>query len=168
VADTDLLHPAVAAAIARLDAPVEVIACDPALADTAAFCDAYGYGLHESANTILVIGKAADPVYAACVVLGTHRLDVNRTVRGLLGTKKASFAPQELTTELTGMEIGGVTAIGLPPALPLFVDADVMAMERIVLGGGNRSSKLVAAPSVLLGVPGVTVVEGLAAPAAPA
>ena len=161
----DLLHPASAAALERVEVPYEVIACDPALADTATFCDAYGYGLHESANTILVVGKAAEPTYAACVVLATHRLDVNRAVKTLLGTRKASFAPQELTTELTGMAIGGVTAVGLPPAPPLYVDAAVLAADRIVLGGGNRSSKIVAPPALLLALPNVRVVEGLATPA---
>jgi hypothetical protein len=32
--------------------PFEVIECDPALADTAAFCEAYGYSTDISANTI--------------------------------------------------------------------------------------------------------------------
>jgi prolyl-tRNA editing enzyme YbaK/EbsC (Cys-tRNA(Pro) deacylase) len=161
----ELLDPRCAAALDLVDVPYEVIPCDPALADTAAFCEAYGYGLDESANTILVVGKAAEPVYAACVVLATHRLDVNRAVKGLLGTRKASFAPQELTTELTGMAIGGVTAVGLPPELPLYVDAAVMAADRIVLGGGNRSSKIVAPPALLLALSGATVVEVLATPA---
>ena len=60
----------------------ELFACDPALADTAAFCAAYGFALEDSANTIVVAGRATPPVYAACVVLATHRLDVNRAVRG--------------------------------------------------------------------------------------
>lgn len=164
--DDDLLHPIVRAALDGVDVPYEVVPCDDALADTAAFCEAYGYSLEESANTILVVGKAAEPVYAACVVLATHRLDVNRAVKGLLGTRKASFAPQELTTELTGMAIGGVTAIGLPPSLPLYLDAAVAAADRIVLGGGNRTSKLVAPPSILTVVAAGQVVEGLALPVA--
>ena len=80
----------------RLDAlgvPYELFPCDPALADTAAFCAAYGFDPDESANTILVIGKSDPPRYAACVVLATTRLDVNRVVRDKLGTRKASFAP---------------------------------------------------------------------------
>jgi prolyl-tRNA editing enzyme YbaK/EbsC (Cys-tRNA(Pro) deacylase) len=162
VPGVDLLHPLVAAALEGTNVPFEVVACDPTLADTAAFCAAYGYGLRESANTILVIGKAAEPVYAACVVLATHRLDVNRAVKSLLGTRKASFAPPELTTELTGMEIGGVTAVGLPPSLRRFVDGDVMAADRVVLGGGNRTSKLVGPPQLLSVVAGVQVVDGLA------
>jgi prolyl-tRNA editing enzyme YbaK/EbsC (Cys-tRNA(Pro) deacylase) len=145
--------------------PYELLACDPALADTAAFCAAYGFAMEDSANTIVVVGKADPPVYAACVLLATHRLEVNRVVRGRLGTRKASFASADETRTLTGHEIGGVTAFGLPPGLPLWVDAAVMARERIVLGGGSRGWKVLAPPSILLTVAGVEVVEGLAIPA---
>ncbi len=100
----------------------ELFACDPALADTAAFCAAYGFAMGDSANTIVVAGKADPPRYAACVVLATHRLDVNRVVRVRLGTRKASFAGAAETVALTGQEIGGVTAFGLPDHVPLWVD----------------------------------------------
>jgi len=154
---------------ARLDAAVrplgvdyELFACDPALADTAQFCAAYGFALDESANTIVVVGKADPRVYAACIVLAPHRLDVNHAVKARLGTRKASFAGADETRELTGMEIGGVTPFGLPADLPVLVDAAVMRRPRIVLGGGSRSWKVIAAPSILLALPNVEVVEGLA------
>jgi prolyl-tRNA editing enzyme YbaK/EbsC (Cys-tRNA(Pro) deacylase) len=150
--------------LAATGAPFEIIACDPALADTAAFCAAYGYGLDESANTILVAGKVEPPRHAACVVLADSRLDVNRTVRARLGTRKASFASADATRELTGMEIGGVTVFGLPAGLPIWVDARVMTKPRIVLGGGSRSWKVLAPPEILMRLPGVEVVEGLALP----
>ena len=147
---------------------VEVVDCDPALADTADFCAAYGYRLDESANAILVIGKASSqdvpPVYAACVVLASTRLDVNRVVRKRLGTKKASFAPPDVTAEITGMAIGGVTPFALPAGLPLWIDARVMACDRIVVGGGSRAAKVVGPPSMLLAVPGAEVVDDLAQP----
>jgi prolyl-tRNA editing enzyme YbaK/EbsC (Cys-tRNA(Pro) deacylase) len=143
----------------------ELFPCDPALADTAAFCAAYGFALEDSANTIVVVGKSTPPVYAACIVLATHRLDVNRAVRGRLGTRKASFASPDETRAITGHEIGGVTAFGLPDGLPLLVDGAVMTRRRIVLGGGSRSWKVIAPPSILLTVAGVEVVEGLAYPA---
>lgn len=164
-AEPTLLHPAVATDVARLGVVGDVVPCDPALADTADFCAAYGYEMADSANTIVVIGKAAEPVYAACVVLATTKLAVNSVVRRRLGTRKASFAPTDATLELTDMEIGGVTAFGLPDGVPLWVDAAVMTRDRIVLGGGNRSCKLVVAPDELRKVPGVEVVDGLAAPA---
>lgn len=159
--DRDALERAL---VGRGDA--ELFACDPALADTAAFCAAYGFALEDSANTIIVVGKSTPPVYAACVVLATHRLDVNRAVRSRLGTRKASFASPAETRDLTGHEIGGVTVFGLPAGLPVLVDAAVMARQRIVLGGGSRSWKVLAPPSILLTIDGVEVVEGLAQPAA--
>src|SRR5918911_1403599 len=123
----------------QLGVAYEIFPCDPALADTANFCAAYGFRAEDSANTILVIGKSEPPVYAACVVLATTRLDVNRTVRQRLGTRKASFAPAEDTRAITGMEIGGVTVFGLPPDVPIGVAAGVMQRERIVRGGGTPS-----------------------------
>ena len=142
----------------------ELFACDPALADTAAFCAAYGFAPEDSANTIVVIGKSDPPVFAACVVLSTHRLDVNRVVKQRLGTRKASFASPDETRELTGMEIGGVTAFGLPASLPLWVDAAVMNRDRIVLGGGSRNWKVIAPPAILQTLSNVEIVDGLAAP----
>ncbi|MBA2719925.1 MAG: hypothetical protein H0U52_11900 [Chloroflexi bacterium] len=142
----------------------ELFACDPALADTAAFCAAYGFAPEDSANTIVVVGKSDPPVFAACVVLSTHRLDVNRVVRQRLGTRKASFASPDETRSLTSMEIGGVTAFGLPDGLPLWVDGAVMDRERIVLGGGSRRWKVIAPPAILRTLPNVEIVDGLAAP----
>jgi prolyl-tRNA editing enzyme YbaK/EbsC (Cys-tRNA(Pro) deacylase) len=150
---------------------VEVIDCDPALADTADFCAAYGFAMDDSANAIVVVGKASSaavpPVYAACLVLATTRLDVNRVVRKRLGTKKASFAPAEATAELTGMTMGGVTPFALPPGLPLWIDSRVMDRSRIVVGGGSRAAKVVGPPSMLLTIPGAEVVVDLAQPVEP-
>jgi prolyl-tRNA editing enzyme YbaK/EbsC (Cys-tRNA(Pro) deacylase) len=147
--------------LAATGSAFDIVPCDPALADTAAFCEAYGYALEDSANTIVVVGKAQAPVYAACVVLATTRLDVNRVVRQRLGVRKASFAGAEETRAITGMEIGGVTPIGLPDGLPLWVDARVMERQRIILGGGGRDRKVHAPPAILTAL-GAEVVEGLA------
>ena len=159
-ADRDRLE----AVLSGLGVPYELFACDPDLADTAQFCAAYGFALEDSANTIVVAGKAEPRVYAACLVLAPHRLDVNRAVKQKLGTRKASFAGADETREITGMAIGGVTPFGLPPQLPIWVDAAVMERERIVLGGGSRSWKVLAAPEILLRLRNVEVVPGLAGP----
>ena len=154
--------------LAELGVPYELFACDPALADTAAFCAAYGFAPEASANTIVVVGKRDPPRHVACVTLAPFRLDVNRTIRDRLGTRKASFAPAEETAALTGMQLGGVTVFGLPSSVPVWVDARVMTRDRIVLGGGSRSWKVIASPTILLALPGVEVVEGLATEPRPA
>lgn len=165
---TATLLPAVAAALAEHGLSYEVLACDPDLADTAAFCDHYGFALDQSANTILVTSKKVEPAkYAVCVVLGTTRLDVNKSVRELLGVKRASFADAETTQAVTGMEIGGVTAAGTS-GQPIYIDAAVLDRDQVVMGGGNRTSKLLLQPQELAKLPHAVVVEGLAKPAVPA
>ena len=154
----------VAEIVARDHVGVEVMDCDPSLADTAAFCEAYGFALADSANAIVVIGKSDPPAYAVCLVLATTRLDVNRAVRRRLGTRKASFAPPDTTARITGMTMGGVTPFALPPGLPVWVDAAVMTRDRIVVGGGSRSCKVVGPPSMLLSINGAEVVDDLGTP----
>lgn len=100
--------------------------------------------------------------YVARVVLAPTRLDVNRAVRRQLGAKKASFASAEETHAITGMAIGGVTALALPGDLPIWVDERVMACDEIVLGGGSRSMKVKVSPHVFDHLPNAEVVPGLA------
>jgi prolyl-tRNA editing enzyme YbaK/EbsC (Cys-tRNA(Pro) deacylase) len=158
------LDPVVARAVLSNDVAHEVLPCDPDLADTAAFCAHYGFSVEQAANTILVASKkVAPPRYAACVVLGTTRLDVNRKVSELLAVKRLSFADEQTTMDLTGMMLGGVTAFGIED-LPIYVDSAVMEQARVVMGGGNRSSKLLLDPNELSKLPNVAVVQGLATP----
>ncbi len=159
---------AVDRALEALGVAAQAMECDPDLADTAAFCEAYGVDPRDAANTILVSSRRGDPGTVACVALATSRLDVNGVVRAELGARKASFADPEETVRLTGMVLGGVTPFGLPGVLPVLVDAAVMGRERVVVGGGSRARKLLVAPSSLLRVAGARVVAGLARPRADA
>lgn len=159
------LLPRVERQLSALRIAHSVMECDPEFADTAAFCARYGVDPAESANTILVASKRPPDVFGVCVALATTRLDVNRAVRDALGVRKLSFAPADVTLTITGMEIGGVTPFGLDEDIPVLVDAAVMERPSIVLGGGNRSSKLRIVPDQLQVLPNVSIVQGLATPA---
>lgn len=140
----------------------EVMACDPELADTARFCEAYDLPLERSANAILVASRKPEGHNAVCVVLAHTRLDVNGAVRRRLGVRKVSFASPELTKELIGQEIGGVTIFGLPAGLPVWLDSRVVECDWVIVGAGSRSAKIRLDPSQLVGRDGYEVVEGLA------
>lgn len=162
-----MLEPMVRIALDTAGVVYQVMDCDPDLADTQAFCAAYGVDPADSANTILIASKRPEGKMAATLVLATHRLDVNRAVRDAMGVSKVSFADAEQTLQVTGMMLGGVTAFGLPPDLPVLIDQAVMERRIIILGGGNRSSKLKVTPDQLLKIPTATVVSGLANPLEP-
>ena len=163
----DLLAPPVAAALAQLTGilsigEIGVAEIDPAVADTAAFCEMYGVAPDESANCVVVAGRRDGQTrMAACMILATTRADVNGLVKRELDVRKASFAPMDTAVELTGMEYGGITPIGLPADWPVFVDEAVVRSGRVVIGSGVRRSKLTLPGATLASLPGAVVLNGL-------
>lgn len=159
----DLLAEPVRAALAVLDDPRVLVAeIEPDLADTAAFCAAYGVALEQSATCVVVVGRRGETTTpAACVVLATTRADVNGLVRRRLDARKASFAPMDIAVSATGMEFGGITPVGLPEGWPVLVDTAVAAQPWVVVGSGLRRSKLVLPGGLVTALPGAEAVDGL-------
>jgi prolyl-tRNA editing enzyme YbaK/EbsC (Cys-tRNA(Pro) deacylase) len=154
--------PSVIADLDRHGIDYDVMDCDPDLADTAAFCEAYDIPLEKSANAILVASRKPEGHNAMCVVLAHTNLDVNKTVRKKLGVRKVSFAPPDMTKELTGQEIGGVTIFGLPDSIPVWIDSRVMDQDWVIVGAGSRSAKVRLDPSQLKDLDGFEIVDDLA------
>ena len=125
-----------------LELPFEIIEIDPALADTADFCAHYNIPLDQSANTLVIASKAEPKTFVACVVLATTR-----------------FSTAEEMQALTGMQVGGVTPLGLPRELPLWIDSRAMDCEWIIVGGGGRDLKVKMDPQVLLELGGESVID---------
>jgi prolyl-tRNA editing enzyme YbaK/EbsC (Cys-tRNA(Pro) deacylase) len=144
---------------------VGVVEIDPALSDTAVTRETFNLDAATLANCVVVAGKR-DGVekIAACVVLSTTRADINNAVKRLLDVRKASFLPMDRTVELTGMEYGGITPIGLPAGWPIFVDHRVAETEVVIIGSGVRHSKILLPGRVLGDLHGVQVVDDLATP----
>ncbi len=147
-----------------LAARVGVVEIDPTVSDTAATQAEFGLDPATLANCVVVGGKREGAErLAACVVLSTTRADVNGVVRRLLDVRKASFLPMERAVELTGMEYGGITPIGLPAGWPLLVDDRVVGTDVVIIGSGVRRSKILLPGALLAELPGAQVVAGLAA-----
>jgi prolyl-tRNA editing enzyme YbaK/EbsC (Cys-tRNA(Pro) deacylase) len=157
--DQSILDPGVRDALDAHGVSYEVLACEPELADTAEFCAHYGISALEACNAIIVVLKTDPRRFVACLVRADTRLDVNRKVRDLVGTKKLSFASADETKELTGQLIGGVSIAGLPADLPVYLDERVMEAPKIIIGGGNRTSKVRLAPQELLKLPNAQVAD---------
>lgn len=158
-ADASILHPLVQKALAVHAIEAEPLLCDAQFADTAEFCAHYGFAPDEVCNTILVVVKKTPREHVACLVRSDTKLDVNHRVAKEVAFKRLSFAGGEETAGLSGMEIGGVTLIGLPEGTPILIDSLVMEKPTVILGGGNRTSKVRLSPGELLKLPGARVAE---------
>ncbi len=162
---TDLLAPPVAEAIRALASSdqIGVVEIDPGLSDTKGFCEQYQIGMDQAANCVILEATRGDKSwFAACVVLGNTRADINGLARRTLDARKLSFAPMEQAVTQSGMEYGAITPIGLPIEWPILIDKAVADTAHVVIGSGIRHSKLAVPGPLLASLPNTTVIEGLA------
>ncbi|HEX9162622.1 MAG TPA: YbaK/EbsC family protein [Thermoanaerobaculia bacterium] len=157
--DSSILHPNVRSALDSAGVRYEPLPCRPEWADTAEFCANYGIAAEEACNTIVVVMKTEPRKYVACLVRADTKLDVNHRLAREVGFKRLSFASFEEAAKLSGQEIGGVTVVGLPDEIPVIVDARVLERPSVIVGGGNRTSKVRLDPNELTKLPNVRVAE---------
>ena len=161
---SDLLAPSTLSALEALGwlDDVGVVEIDPDISDTAATRDQFDLDATDLANCVVVAGKREGVErIAACVVLSTTRADVNNTVKRLLDVRKASFLPMDRAVDLTGMEYGGITPIGLPDGWPVLVDARVAEQEVVIIGSGVRRSKILVPGRLIAELPDARLIDGL-------
>ena len=168
----DLLGPPVAAALRALEASsprgadlarrARVVPIDPQYSDTDALNAHYSLDPEATGNCVLVAGRrTGQERIAACVVRATDSADVNHVVKRRIDVRKASFLPVERAVQMSGMEYGGITPVGLPGDWRLLIDAAVAGRDTVLIGSGVRRSKLLVPGALLAALPGAEVVAGL-------
>ena len=141
---------------------IGVTEIDPNLSDTAAFCEHYQISMNQAANCVVLEAKRADKIwFAACVILGSTRADVNGLARRTLDARRVSFAPMEEAVRQTGMEYGAITPVGLPSDWSILIDKAVARSDYVIIGSGMRKSKLALPSSFLASLINAQVLEGL-------
>ena len=169
---TDLLAEPVAAALRVLEAAspegaglarqAQVVPINPSHTD--ALNAHYDLDPEATGNCVLVAGKrTGQERIAACVVRATDFADVNHVVKKRIDVRKASFLPVERAVEMSGMEYGGITPVGLPEDWRLFIDGAVAERATVLIGSGVRHSKLLVPGALLVALPGAERVENLGA-----
>ena len=168
---TDLLAAPVAAALRALETSsdgahlvrqAQVVPIDPQYSDTDALNAHYALDPEATGNCVLVAGKrTGEERIAACVVRAPDFADVNHVVKKRIDVRKASFLPVERAVEMSGMEYGGITPVGLPEDWRLFIDSAVAGRATVLIGSGVRRSKLLVPGALLVALPGAERVENL-------
>ena len=143
-------------------AEIAVVEIDPEYADTAAMSERYDVPMAAGANCVVVMGKReGEERLAACVVRADTRADVNNLVKRTLDVRKASFLSVDRAVEESGMEYGGITPVGLPPAWRVLVDEACLDIPAAIIGSGVRRSKLLVTGRLLGELPRAEVLSGL-------
>ena len=138
---------------------LELFECLDEFSDTQNFCDHYGHNIEDSCNAILIKSKKPEEFYTMFCVLGSSRLDVNHKAKQAMESKKVSFASKDEAESVTHQIYGGISPLGLPQEIKIFVDRKVLEREKIFIGAGNREFKFFLSPEALIELTGASVLN---------
>ena len=153
------IHKTVAKLYENNKEELEIFECLDEFSDTQNFCDHYGFDIEDSCNAILIKAKKPEEFYAMFCVLGANRLDVNHKAKEAMGAKRVSFASKEEAELVTEQIYGGISPLGLPENIKVFIDKNVMEREKLFIGAGNRVSKFFLSPEILIKLSNADVLD---------
>ncbi len=136
---------------------------NPEYADGESLSREYDIPYDMELNCLVVEGRRKDVVrYAALIVPYGKRASMNAKVRNPLDAKEVKLADLNYVTEVTGMEYGSITPVGLPADWMILIDSSVFDQEYVIVGGGLVKSKLMLPARLFKEFPNCVVIEGLA------
>ncbi len=153
------IHKTVAKILETHKDELEIFECLDEFSDTQNFSDHYGFDIEDACNAILIKSKKPQEFFAMFCVLGSSRLDVNHKAKAAIESKKVSFASKEEAETVTLQTYGGISPLGLPEEIKIFVDEKVLNREKVFIGAGNRVSKFFLSPETLIKLTNATVLD---------
>src|SRR5688572_24377996 len=114
-----------------------------------------GTRLEEGAKALVV--RTADRYVH--LVLPAHRRADNAALRALLGTRTLRFATPDELRELTGCVPGAVPPFGNLFELPVFVDEELTALDRIVFNAGSDAVSIIMRAADFVRLSGATIAK---------
>jgi len=128
-------------------------------------------GIHSATEVAQVLGLPTHQVYKTLVVLraqgrpllvmiaGDRELDLKR-VAAAVGDKKVRMATQREAEALTGLQVGGISALALlGRPFDIFLDRAALALEQIVVSAGKRGMNVQLAVDDLLRITRARIIE---------
>jgi Cys-tRNA(Pro)/Cys-tRNA(Cys) deacylase len=137
--------------------------------DTFTFSD----GIRSADGVAVTLGIPEAEVFKTLVVLPETRgkkpmlvmlpasteLDLRKFARAI-GEKSVRMAPQREAEHLTGLKVGGISALALiGKPFTVYLDASATALARLYVSGGQRGLDLRLRVADLIAVTGATIVD---------
>ena len=115
-----------------------------------------GVDEHLVVKTLVMQDERARPLI---VLMHGDRSVSTKNLARQIGRKSVAPCAPEAAQRHTGYQVGGTSPFGLRKPLAVYVEASVLALERIYLNGGRRGYLVSIAPSVLTDLLGAQPVD---------
>jgi Cys-tRNA(Pro) deacylase len=105
-----------------------------------------GVSEHEVVKTLVMQDERAQPLIV--LMHGDKQVSTKNLARAI-GAKSVEPCKPEVAQRHSGYMVGGTSPFGTKKAMPVYVEAGVLALPRILINGGRRGYLVGIAPGVL-------------------
>ncbi len=106
-----------------------------------------GVDEHAVVKTLVMQNEKAEPLI---VLMHGDKQVSTKTLARAIGAKSVAPCTPEAAERASGYQVGGTSPFATRKALPVFVEASILALERIYINGGRRGYLIGIAPRVLV------------------
>ncbi len=119
--------------------------------------EAMGAPVAEVYKTLVVLRERGKPLLV--LVPGGRQLDLRRLAKAV-GEKKLRMATQREAESLTGLQVGGISALALlGKGFSVYIDASAQRLGQVYVSGGQRGLNIRLAVADLVRLTGARFVE---------
>ena len=115
-----------------------------------------GVDEHHVVKTLVMQDERAQPLV---VLMHGDRQVSTKALAREIGAKKVEPCTPEVAQRHSGYQVGGTSPFGLRKRMPVYVEASVLALERICINGGRRGFLVGVAPRAALATVDATPVH---------
>jgi Cys-tRNA(Pro)/Cys-tRNA(Cys) deacylase len=128
--------------------------------DAGQVATALGISPSQVFKTLVLLREGAQEAHPLLVMVpADQQIDLRQFAR-VLGAKSVRMASQDQAEKLTGLKVGGISALALlNRSFDIYLDEGAQAFEQILVSGGQRGVDLQLRVSDLLQVTGAEVVK---------
>ncbi len=123
---------------------------------TAESARALGWPEHAVVKTLVMQNERAEPLIV--LMHGDKQVSTKNLARAI-GAKSIEPCKPEVAQRHSGYQVGGTSPFGTRKALPVYVEASVLALPALLINGGRRGYLLELPPDVLASVLGAKPVR---------
>jgi Cys-tRNA(Pro) deacylase len=103
--------------------------------------------LQEVVKTLVMQDERGDPLVV--LMHGDREVSTKNLARAI-GAKSVEPCKPEVAQRHSGYQVGGTSPFGMRKAMPIYVEASVLALARILINGGRRGFLVGIDPAVLV------------------
>jgi len=116
-----------------------------------------GWAEHAVVKTLVMQNERAEPLII--LMHGDRQVSTKNLARAI-GAKAVEPCKPDVANRHSGYLVGGTSPFGFKrPGVPVYVEASVLALDRILINGGRRGYLLGLAPQVLVDLLGAQPVQ---------